>query len=75
MPSSFLAQTTKTSAMGELEIQFFAPERRKPPSTVRARVVMLPGSEPESGSVRPKQPMASPAASRGSHACFCASVP
>ena len=36
---------------------------------------MLPGSEPESGSVRPKQPTASPVARRGSHFCFCASVP
>ena len=61
--------------MGELEIQFFAPESRKPPSTERARVVMPPGSEPKSGSVSPKQPTASPLASRGSHSCFCASVP
>ena len=75
MPSSFFAQTRKTSASGELEIQFLAPERRKPPSTARAREFMLPGSEPESGSVSPKQPMASPFASRGSHICFCASVP
>ena len=34
-----------------------------------------PGSEPESGSVRPKQPIASPAAMRGSHSCFCSSLP
>ena len=61
--------------MGEWEIQFLAPEIKNPPSTERARVVMPPGSEPKSGSVRPKQPMASPVASRGSHACFCASVP
>ena len=36
---------------------------------------MLTGSEPKSGSVRPKQPTASPAAMRGSHSCFCSSLP
>lgn len=34
-----------------------------------------PGSDPESGSVSPKQPTASPAAIRGSHSCFCSSDP
>ncbi len=33
------------------------------------------GSEPKSGSVSPKQPIASPAAIRGSHCCFCSSDP
>jgi hypothetical protein len=36
---------------------------------------MPPGFEPKSGSVSPKQPIASPAASLGSHFRFCASVP
>ncbi|MDT4837054.1 hypothetical protein D3C71_503960 [compost metagenome] len=36
---------------------------------------MLPGSEPWSGSVRPKQPIHSPVASLGRNFCFCASVP
>ena len=36
---------------------------------------MLPGSEPESGSVSPKQPTASPLASRASQVRFCASLP
>ncbi len=36
---------------------------------------MLDGSLPESGSVSPKQPIASPAAMRGSHCCFCSSLP
>ena len=65
-PSSVLAQTTKTSAMGALEIQVFAPRQliaaidlawRASPSS--------PGSEPWSGSVRPKQPIHSPVASFG----------
>ena len=36
---------------------------------------MEPGSEPWSGSVRPKQPMNSPEASLGRYFCFWASVP
>jgi len=38
----------------------------KPPPVCRARVIMPPGFEPKSGSVRPKQPIALPLASRGS---------
>ena len=65
LSGSVLAQTTKTSAIGELVIHILEPESRKPPSTLRARVFMPPGSEPWSGSVRPKQPMSSPVASPG----------
>ncbi len=36
---------------------------------------MLPGSEPWSGSVRPKQPIHSPLASLGRYFCFCSSLP
>ena len=36
---------------------------------------MLPGSEPWSGSVRPKQPMNSPLASLGRYLFFWSSVP
>ena len=36
---------------------------------------MPPGFEPKSGSVRPKQPIASPEASLGSHSRFCSSEP
>ena len=41
----------------------------------RAWCACCDGSLPESGSVRPKQPIASPAAMRGSHSCFCSSDP
>ena len=41
----------------------------------RARVRMPPGLEPKSGSVSPKQPIASPVAIRGSHSSFWASEP
>ncbi len=74
-PSSVLAQTTKTSAIGELEIHILAPLSTQPPSTFLARVFMPPGSEPWSGSVRPKQPIHSPVASLGRYFLRCSSVP
>jgi hypothetical protein len=42
---------------------------------LRARVIMLPGSEPWFGSVRPKQPIHSPVASLGRYFCLVASLP
>ncbi len=41
----------------------------------RARVRIPAGFEPKSGSVNPKQPIASPAAIAGSHSCFCSCDP
>ena len=41
----------------------------------RAEVRIEDGSEPRSGSVNPKQPIASPEAIRGSHCCLCSSEP
>src|SRR5471032_167985 len=73
--SSSFAHTTNTSAIGEFEIHIFWPELEKPPSTFLARVVMLAGSEPAFGSVRPKQPIHSHVASFGKYFCFCASAP
>ena len=45
-PSSSLAQTIMMSAIGACVIQVLVPLRRQPPVTFRARVFMLPGSEP-----------------------------
>ena len=56
-------------------IHIFWPWRIQSSPSRRARVRIEPGSEPESGSVSPKQPIASPAAIRGSHSCFCSSEP
>ncbi len=53
----------------------FWPEMLQPPSTFVARVFWFAASEPVSGSVRPKQPSASPLHSLGSHSCFCSSLP
>jgi hypothetical protein len=47
----------------------------QPESVFFARVRMLAGSEPASGSVRAKHPSASPEQSRGSHSRFCSSLP
>ena len=74
-PPSSLAQITSTSAIGELVIHILEPETLKPPGTVTARVFMPPGSEPWSGSVRPKQPTHSPVASLGRYFMRCSSVP
>jgi hypothetical protein len=59
--SSQRAQTTATSAMPPFVIHIFDPSmiQSSPPSR-RARVRIAAGSEPESASVRPKQPTASP---------------
>ena len=45
-PSSFFAQTTKTSAIGEFVIHILLPVSRNPPSAFLACASMLPGSEP-----------------------------
>ena len=59
------AQTMATSARPPLVIHIFVPLRTQSSPSRRARVRMRAGSLPESGSVRPKQPMASPAAMAG----------
>ena len=67
-PSSVRAQTTATSATEPLVIHILVPVEHPVAAVAHgARVRMPPGSEPKSGSVSPKQPIASPAAIRGSH--------
>ena len=61
--------------MPPLVIHIFVPFSTQSSPSRRARVRMLAGSLPESGSVSPKQPITSPAAMRGSHSCFCSSEP
>ncbi|MEZ5372084.1 MAG: hypothetical protein R2704_05010 [Microthrixaceae bacterium] len=75
-PSSVPAHTTATSATEPLVIHILVPlSTQSPPASCLANVRIDDGSEPESGSVRPKQPMASPAAMAGSQRCFCSSEP
>ncbi len=73
---SVWAQTTATSATDPLVIHIFDPDStQSPPGSRRARVRIPAGLDPKSGSVSPKQPIASPAAIAGSHCCFCSSLP
>ena len=75
MPSSVRAHTVATSAMLPLVIHILLPVRIQSEPSRTARVRMPAGLEPKSGSVSPKQPIASPPASRGSHSSFCSSEP
>ena len=75
IPSSVPAQTIATSATLPFVIHIFVPRRIQSSPSRRAAVRIEPGSLPLSASVSPKHPMASPAAIRGSHACFCSSDP
>jgi hypothetical protein len=75
MPSSVRAHTTATSAIEPLVIHIFEPLITQSEPSRWAWVFIEAGSEPESASVSPKHPMASPAAIRGSHSCFCSSDP
>src|SRR3970282_1182140 len=74
-PSSVRAQITARSATEPLVIHILVPLRIQSDPSRRALVRIEAGSEPESGSVRPKQPMTSPLAIRGSQFCFCSSDP
>src|SRR5690242_18258845 len=78
IPSSVEAQTTAMSAIDPLVIHILEPDsfQSEPPLPLRvAWVFMLDGSLPWSGSVSPKQPIAWPAAIRGSHSFFWSSEP
>jgi hypothetical protein len=75
MPSSVCAHTTATSETEPLVIHILVPFSTQSPPSRLALVRMPAGSEPKSGSVRPKQPIRSPAAMAGSHSFFCSSLP
>jgi hypothetical protein len=74
-PSSVRAQTTATSATDPLVIHIFEPFSTQSAPSRRALVRIPAGFDPKSGSVSPKQPIASPADIRGSHSFFCSSLP
>ena len=63
-PSSVRAQTTATSAIVPFVIHIFVPLRIQSEPSRFAVVRIEPGSEPASGSVSPKQPIASPGVHR-----------
>ena len=73
---SVRAHTTATSATDPLVIHILAPSSTQSPEASRRAIVRIElGSEPESGSVNPKQPISSPAAIPGNHRCLCSSEP
>src|SRR4051812_34486150 len=74
-PESVRAQTTATSAIEPFVIHIFVPFKTQSDPSRRACVRIDPGSEPASGSVSPKQPIASPECIGGSQRCFCSSEP
>ena len=74
-PSSARAHTTATSATEALVIHILDPLSTQSSPSRRAVVRIPPGLEPKSGSVRPKQPIRSPAAMPGSHCSRCSSLP
>ncbi len=61
--------------MPPLVIQSLLPFSTQSEPCRRALARIPPGSLPKSGSVRPKQPIASPRAIRGSHSRRCSSLP
>ena len=61
--------------MPPLVIHILVPLRTQSPPSRRALVRIPAGLEPKSGSVRPKQPITSPAAMGGSQRRFCSSEP
>ena len=78
MPSPVRAHTTATSARVPLVIHCLLPfsTQSPPPEPARRAVVRIPpGLEPKSGSVKPKQPIASPVARRGIQRSFCCCEP
>ncbi len=64
-----------TSARLPLVIHILLPVSIQSEPSRTARVRIPAGFEPKSGSVSPKQPIASPAASCGSHSSFCSGEP
>ena len=63
------------SAIVPFVIHIFFPVRIQSLPSRRAWVRIVPGSDPASGSVSPKQPITSPVCIRGSHCSFCSSDP
>ena len=75
IPSGVFAQTIARSATVPFVIHILAPLMTQPSPSGTARVSMPDGSEPWSGSVRPKQPISSPRDIFGRYFSFCSSLP
>jgi hypothetical protein len=67
--------TNEVMSVPELVMNAFEPLITHSSPSSRAVVRVAPASEPPPGSVSPNAPSFSPAASAGSHSCFCSSEP
>ena len=74
-PVTAVIVTQPEISVPEFVMNCFAPLTTHSPSSSRARVWVLPASEPASGSVRPNAASFSPLQRRGSQSSFCSSVP
>ncbi len=72
---SVRANSMSTSARAAKVHHVFTPLTNHPPEVRVAAVTMAATSEPKSGSVTATAFITSPDARRGSHVCFCSSVP
>src|SRR5579863_7819135 len=74
-PVTAVMHTTPEMSVPALVMNCLVPSIVHSPSRNRARVRVLPASEPASGSVSPNAPSISPEHSRGSHSRFCSCEP
>ena len=75
VPVTAVTVTSSVMSVPELVMNALVPSITHSPSSSRAVVRVAPASEPPPGSVSPNAPSACPPHSRGSHSCFCSSVP
>ena len=74
-PVTAVIVTSAEMSVPALVMNCLAPSITHSPPSSRACVRVLPASDPASGSVSPNAASRSPEVSRGSHSCFCSSVP
>ena len=74
-PVTAVMTTIPEMSVPALVMNCLAPSITHSPSSSLARVLVLPASEPASGSVSPNAPSFLPAHSCGIHSCFCSSEP
>ena len=74
-PVTAVIETTPEISVPALVMNCLAPSITHSPSSSRARVLVLPASDPASGSVSPNAPSVSPAHRAGNQSRFCSSDP
>ena len=74
-PVSATIVTQALMSVPAFVMNIFEPFTIQLPSRSSPRVFVAPASEPASGSVSPNAARPCPEARRGSHSCFCSSLP